>query len=107
MSRIDDVKVVLGIRDNLQDGLLAVLEKLTEDHFKAYTNQVYVPREFDFIITDVMVKRFNRVGAEGMESQSVEGLSQKFSLDDFKEYESLLDRHFKLTPEAGGGVRFI
>ena len=106
MSRIDDVKILKGITDNAQDGLLVVIERQTEAHFKAYAGTERVPEALDYIIIDVMVKRFNRLDAEGMSSRSVEGLSMSFGTDDFAEYAEVIDRHIK-KKSASRGVKFI
>lgn len=107
MTRIADVKVLLGIKDTQQDDVLGVIERLTEDHFLAYTGQGVVPVSCEFLIKEVMVKRFNRIGSEGMSSQSIEGLSQTFTLDDFEEYKSLLTRLFDLDSSGTSGVKFL
>ncbi|SUK87515.1 phi 11 orf36 [Staphylococcus aureus] len=42
------------------------------------------------MIKEVAVKRYNRIGAEGMTSEAVDGRSNSYELNDFKEYEALL-----------------
>ena len=45
-----------------------------------------VPERLEYIIEEVSVKRFNRVGAEGMTQESVDGRSNTFQNNDFDEY---------------------
>ena len=95
MQIIEQVKTLLGIDDDLQDKQLQVIQALTESHLKSYTGQVVIPKDLEFVIVEVMVKRFNRVGAEGMTSQSMEGLSNNYdNHSDFDEYRELLQRRF-------------
>lgn len=101
MTVIEQVKTLLGISDDLQDNLLKVIEKLTESHFRAYTNGDAIPYNLEFIIVEVIVKRFNRLGAEGMTSQGMEGLSMSFSLNDFEDYSEVIKRHYKTEFSAG------
>lgn len=98
---IEQVKTLLGISDDLQDNLLSVIKDLTEAHFKAYARQDNIPENLNYIITEVMVKRFNRIGSEGMTSQSVEGLSMAFKLDDFEEYDKVIQLQFASDFQAG------
>lgn len=105
MSHIEDVKLLKGIRDNLQDELLALLERLTIGHFLAYTGEVVIPAELDFIITEVMVKRYNRLDAEGLTSKSVEGLSMNFDVNDFAAYDTIFKRMYETTRNVG--VKFL
>lgn len=101
MTIIEQVKTLLDISDNLQDNLLEVIQKLTEAHFGAYTGLYEVPNELEFIIVDVIVKRFNRLGAEGMKSQGMEGLTMSFSVNDFEEYSDVFKRYYKKEFNAG------
>lgn len=101
MQIIEQVKALLGISDNLQDDLLEVIRELTEAHFNAYSGQSLIPRSLEFIIVEVMVKRFNRIGSEGMKSQKVEGLTVDFAIDDFLEYDKVIKRHFSDQYQAG------
>lgn len=101
MEIIEQVKALLGITDNLQDDLLRVIQSLTEAHFKAYTKHNSVPKELEYIIVEVVVKRFNKIGSEGMTSQSVEGLSMSFDTDVFAEYDKAISRFYSDDFEAG------
>ena len=106
MQIIEQVKALLGIEDSLQDKQLEVIQKLTESHLKSYTGQAYIPMNLEFIIVEVMVKRFNRIGAERMTSQSVEGLSNQFdSTSDFEEYRGVLQRYF--SKDIGSGFKML
>ncbi|WP_174852733.1 phage head-tail connector protein [Streptococcus suis] len=101
MQIIEQVKALLGISDNLQDDLLEVIQELTEAHFMAYTGQSLIPTPLEFIVVEIMVKRFNRIGSEGMKSQKVEGLAVDFAIDDFLEYDKVIKRHFSDQYQAG------
>ena len=101
MTIIEQVKVLLGIEDNLQDNLLSVIQDLTEAHFKAYSKQDSIPENLNYIIVEVTVKRFNKLGSEGMTSQNVEGLEMSFDLDDFAVYDAVIRRNFADSFQAG------
>jgi hypothetical protein len=45
-----------------------------------------VPDALDYVLTEVTVRRFNRIGSEGMNSHSVEGETISFEDDDFDAY---------------------
>lgn len=66
------------------------------------------PEEMDYIIIEVVVKRFNRIGSEGFKNHSFEGESVTFCDDDFEEFEddiqAFLDSQKQTTK---GKVRFI
>lgn len=101
MENIAQAKILLGIEDNLQDKLLSTIAKLTIANFLAYAGVDDVPESLEYIITEVIIKRFNRIGAEGMKIQSLEGTSMTFNADDFREYDSVIKRVFSKTFKAG------
>lgn len=94
-------KSLLGLNDELQDEVLKTIEELTLMQFSALSGSEDVPDNLDFIVVEVMVKRFNRLGSEGMASQSVEGLSMSFEQSDFEEYLPLIKRSFSKVYQAG------
>ena len=102
---MQQVKVLLGIKDELQDAILEVIEQLTMQHFLSYVGDETVPPKLDWLIIEVMVKRYNRLGSEGMTNQSAEGISMTFDLSDFEPYEDILKRLYKESRNVG--VKFL
>lgn len=67
-----------------------------------------VPDELSYIVDEVSIARFNRIGSEGLSSHSVEGESMAWGDDDFAPYEEDLQEW--LNRQEGtkrGKVRFI
>lgn len=98
-------------QDTSQDDLLHLLTELAEARFRLYLNHASrksgqaerfdtVPSELQWILLEVVVHRFNRIGSEGMSSESVEGHSITFSADAFDDYASIIDDFFS-DPEVG------
>ena len=85
MAITDDLKMLLG---GSLDERLEVIEKRTRDRFLLIlgSDLIEIPSELEYIVLDVSLKRFNRIGQEGMQSYSQEGLSMNFSESDFDEY---------------------
>lgn len=48
------------------------------------------PEEIAWIIDEVLARRWNRLGSEGMQSESIGGHSVTFEQIDFAEYEDIL-----------------
>lgn len=84
MAVIDDVKALLGIED--EDNKLKVIITLTENRLKALLGQKEVPSELEYIVTEVSIARFNRIGSEGLSGHSVEGEALTFKDNDFDQY---------------------
>lgn len=84
MAVIDDVKALLGIED--EDNKLKVIITLTENRLKALLGQKEVPSELEYIVTEVSIARFNRIGLEGLSGHTVEGEALTFKDNDFDQY---------------------
>lgn len=108
MATLDNVKTILSITDDKQDKLLQVLIDNTEKRLLSLlpATETVVPSGLSFIVDEVTVKRYNRIGAEGMQSESVEGRSSTYRDDDFSEYLSTIERYYpkQSTTKRGLGV---
>ena len=83
MSILDDVKRLLG---GTPDERLEIIERRTKERLASMLGVSDVPNEFEYITYEVTLKRFNRIGNEGMTSVGQEGLSMSFPDSDFDEY---------------------
>lgn len=84
MAVIDGVKALLGIED--EDSKLNVIITLTENRLKTLIGQTEVPSELEYIVTEVSIARFNRIGSEGLSGHTVEGEALTFKDNDFDQY---------------------
>lgn len=88
---------------------LAVIEDMTRDRLTILLGGRDIPEELEYIVTEVTVKRYNRIGSEGATSHNVEGESLNWgTADDFADY---LDEINKYLEDADGStfgrVRFL
>ena len=72
------IKTVLGIKDTLQDDVLGIIIENVERQLLRKLTRVNesieeIPDELNYITEEIVVRRFNRLGSEGMKSESVEG----------------------------------
>lgn len=100
---LENIKTVLGTEDSLQDPVLSILISNVTSHLKGLLKKE-VPKELNYIIEEITIRRYNRIGTEGMKSESVEGhkvdfydLKDEFVpyldvIDDYKENDDDLDR---------------
>lgn len=108
---LDDLKMMLGIpaEDVSLDDKLDWIISATKSRLKMLLGGRDVPEQMNYIITEVSVARFNRIGSEGMTSQSVDGETLNFSSNDFDAYmdeiQAYLDGESSLARK--GGFRFI
>lgn len=111
---LEEVKLFLGIDDNIQDKLLELIIKDSEERILSKMNQYAlknrteklkeVPAEFDYIHRDVSIKRFNKLNSEGTTSDSEEGRSFSWENSYLDEYLELFDEHTKPKIRTGQGI---
>lgn len=105
---VSDMMALLGLKDDLQKELIEIIDKITRQRLAVLLGVDEVPENLEYIVTEVAVSRFNRVGSEGASSHSVDGESLAFLDDDFKPFEKEIAAYQSRT---GGGqygaVRFL
>lgn len=68
-----------------------------------YDEPFVVPEDFGWILDEVIIRRFNRIGSEGYTTQRVEGHSISFSTDDFAEYLDDIKSYYDPDKKRTGG----
>ena len=105
---LEKIKLLLGIEDAERDELLRHIVAIVTARLKVLLGGLEPPESMDYIITEVSIKRFNRIGSEGLSEHIVEGEHQTFMDDDFAEFANDI-QSYKDSQKAttGGKVRFI
>lgn len=85
---LEELKLLLGIEDTSLDEKLNLIIKLTTSRLRVLLGGTEIPEELQYIITEVAIIRFNRIGSEGLSSHGVEGESLSFTDDDFAGYKT-------------------
>lgn len=78
-----------------QEEQLQVIEEFTRERLKMLLGGInYVPEELAYIVTEVSIRRFNRIGSEGAASHNVEGETFSWNTDDdFAQYANDLENY--------------
>lgn len=107
------IKLKLSITDDVQDDLLLALCRdayhymyiFFECNPKSKDNKL-VPEQLMFVLENVVVKRYRKLGAEGISIEKIDVLSTTYeSGDDFTEYLSIMQK-FK-NNKSKLGFRFL
>ena len=89
MELLDRVKLLLGVQN--QDALLLELIEMTNQKLMSYLKVDILPIEFEWIVVELTIQRFNRIGSEGMSSESTDGGSNVYLDDELSPYYQYLD----------------
>ena len=93
---LDKLKLLLNIHDDEQDELLVLLINLCKDEAFTYCNLEEYDEKLDFIVIQMVIERYNRIGSEGATKQSSSGVSTDY--DDFysEKVVKQLNKHRRL-----------
>ena len=81
--------------------------RLTTNRLKTLLDVEEVPTELEYIVTEVSIVRYNKIGSEGVTSHSVEGETMSFSDNDFKGYLNDIEVWKNKKNEVKGVVKFL
>ena len=105
---LETLKLMLGIESTDQDNLLNQIISSAKARLKVLLGGIEPPESLEYILVDVAVRRFNRIGSEGMTSHTVEGESISFSDNDFTGFEDDIQAFLDTQKEsARGRVKFL
>ena len=102
MTELQSVKTLLNINDNLQDELLALIIFQTKQQLINWLGMDEIPAELTHVTVEVAIKRFNRIGAEGMTSLKEGDVTNTYSADDFDQYKAEMAKFAKKGSVARG-----
>lgn len=78
MAQLDKLKLMLGVSDSAQDGLLEMILDDVETDLLIWTNRAELPAQLEPTQRLVAVMRYNKQGAEGESSRTEGGISRTF-----------------------------
>ena len=96
---LNRIKVLLGVSEN--DALVSEIIELTKEKILNYINKTELPKELEFVLIELSIQRYNRIGSEGIASESVDGKSVSYE-DDFETYKHYLDEYMTRNNTSRG-----
>jgi Phage QLRG family, putative DNA packaging. len=108
---LSNIKVLLEIPgdETSKDTQLSLIERNVTQRLRLKLELVAdepIPDEFSYIVDEVSVVRFNRLGSEGMKAETVEGHSANYDRNDFDAYQDEIDKWLERKNEDSKKGRF-
>ena len=108
---LEKLKLMLDIpeEDADLDKKLQLIIDSTKSRLKVKLNGNEVPEKLEYIVLEVAIVRFNRIGSEGMTINNVEGENKHFSSSDFTPYDAEISAYLESLQSTAqrGGFRFL
>ena len=93
---LENIKLLLGISSTEKDALLLLLIQQAEDEAKDFTHREDVC-EIQSTIEKMVVYNYNRLGTEGLNSESYSGVSYNYTTDYPEPILKMLKRYRKIV----------
>ena len=81
--------MILNVKD--QDELLIEILTLAIEKLTTYLGETSLPTQFEWIVIELAVQRYNRIGSEGLVSESIDGGSNTYYEDELSPFYKFLD----------------
>lgn len=103
-SPLDRLKVKLSLEGDEQDALLEILLEDAANSICLYISQDSLPGKLQWIAEEIAIKRYRKIGSEGLKSESIDVIKNDFESNPIGQYRKILDEY---KASKGKKVRFI
>lgn len=102
-------RIRLMINVEGREELLQEIIRLVAMPVLLYIKQDEIPTELEWIVVELAIKRYNRIGAEGFTEEKSDNIQNRYEENMINEYMSFLDRWIEDNTEVVEvkGVRFF
>ena len=76
---LEKIKLLLNRPNDEEDDLLATLMSLCKEEAYIYCNLPVYDEKLDFIVIQMVIEKYNRIGSEGLTSQTSSGVAADYS----------------------------
>lgn len=99
------VKTILGVQD--KDELLMGLIQNQMEALMLLVGENIVPDALAYIVVETVIARYNRLGSEGLKSETIDVIGQTFIEDLFASYQGTIDSYKKASSKITSKLRML
>ena len=98
---LSNIKTLLEIpeEEKSRDGILTLLYNYACSTVALYVGVTKIPNDLVWIAEQLAVRKYNKLGEEGVVSSNYEGIQLQYEESDLKAFQDLLDRYVELHPQ--------
>ena len=90
---LEKIKLLLSRLDDSEDELIATLISLCKEEAYIYCNLPEYDSKLDFVVIQMVIEKYNRIGSEGSTSQSASGISATYDSFYSEKIVKMLNKH--------------
>lgn len=104
---LERIKIILGIEDDSKDALLTILLENAINALCVYLGVDVLPNNLAYIAQELVVSRYNKIGAEGISTEKIGEISTTYSVNDLNRYKDILNVYKDNNGLSGKKAKFI
>lgn len=90
---LNEIKISLRLSSSDKDELLLSLISRSTRQVLNYIKEDKLPEELEYIVIELVIARYNRIGSEGLNSENSDGVSFSYNNNVLDDYRNDLDRY--------------
>lgn len=87
------IKTLIEQTDDSRDGILTVIMENMASAITSYIGLEVLPIDLEYICIETSIIRYNRLGAEGLKSESIDVIKSEYVDDTLSAYYAILDKY--------------
>lgn len=95
INALNRIKIKLGLNDGNKDELLTVLFEDASNLVCTYINSDAIPKKLSWIAEEIAIKRFRKIGAEGIISEQIDVIRTDFDDSIINEYQVAINMYIQ------------
>lgn len=96
------IKRLLGLTDASKDDILNDIIYIMSNAIMSYCGVDTVPTKLEYICVEATIARYNRLGAEGLSSESIDVIQSTYIEDVLSTYYTVMDRWIEENASTTG-----
>ena len=104
MDYVSRIKTLTGVYE--QDELLTEIVNIIEEKILSYMQVKTIPNNLSWIVIEMAIARFNRIGSEGLTTESVDGKQNSYVEDELAQYKHYLNEYMRQNTKNKGWKLF-
>lgn len=104
MDYLNRIRTLTGVYE--QDELLLEIIQIVEEKILLYLGTDSIPNSLGWIVVELSVARFNRIGSEGLTTESVDGKQNSYVEDELAQYKHYLNEYMRENTKNKGWKLF-
>lgn len=97
---LNKIKLIMGLNDSDQDSIINAFIEGFSSQISVYCNTSELPEQLQFIVIEATVSRMNRLGSEGLKSESIDVIGFNYIEDLLEPYKLYLDNYKKTAAKV-------